>query len=261
MKRISTFIIILMALSANLSAQNEQKEINDIKRNLNFLYATGTSTKDAAEASSNARELLSLEIEQWLKENANGDFSGYIAKSKQNMAEIRTQRGTLKRVFVYVKKTDILPYYKEENVMMVNTQAPNTTTLAVDTLTIVRTSADSEAKALQRKDIEQITKQDTRRPAFEPTESEKELLNVKNLTEINAYIKQGEKNGKVSAYGKYDADTRLFGKSYLFIFDREKMLAVLRKNGGDFVNLSNGQSDAISNYGRSGIVWVQLKEN
>ena len=134
MKR-SLLLLATLAVTSNcLYAQNEQQEINEIKRSLNFLYATGTSTNSAEEASANALELLSLEIEQWLMANVEGDFSGYVAKSKQNVAEIKTQRGRLSRAFVYVKKSDILPYNNEESVMVVNTQDDSNSSVPVDTV-------------------------------------------------------------------------------------------------------------------------------
>ena len=65
-------VIILFCFflfSTSLCAQNEQQEINEIKSSLNFLYAMGTSKISGEDASTNAKDLLVMEIEQWLKEN------------------------------------------------------------------------------------------------------------------------------------------------------------------------------------------------
>lgn len=264
MKRILFAILVLTATSGCLHAQNEQQEINEIKRSLNFIYATGTSTNSAEEASANARELLSLEIEQWLNDNVEGDFSGYIAKSKQNVAEIKTQRGKLSRVFVYVRKSDILPYNNEESVMVVNTMEQEGTPVSVDTITFVKSDLNmSQLSSGQQtsSEIAQVTQQALSQPTFEVTANEKDMLAVRNLSQINRYVADGSKVGRVTSYGKYDSATRLFGKSYLFLFDKEgKVMAVLRKNGDDIVNLSTGSSDAVANYGRCGVVWFQCKE-
>ena len=112
-KTIVLFLLIIFVIPS-LRAQTEQERINAIKKSLNFIYASATSTVSAKEATENAKELLSLEIDQWLKEVADSDFSGYVAKAKNKVEEIATQRGNLMRSFVFVKKTDILPYYKEE---------------------------------------------------------------------------------------------------------------------------------------------------
>lgn len=133
-------MIILTTLfcwSVNLAfaQQDKNEEINRIKRDLSYLTATGTSTVSEKEAYENAKVLMNNEIEQWLSENANGDISGYIAKSKENMSFIDTQLGRLYRSFVYVKKTDILPYYKDETVIAESTKSitPDAVTVAVDT--------------------------------------------------------------------------------------------------------------------------------
>lgn len=264
MKRILLLLTALTVTYSCLHAQNEQQEINEIKRSLNFIYATGTSTNSAEEASANARELLSLEIEQWLNDYVEGDFSGYIAKSKQNVAEIKTRRGKLARAFVYVRKSDILPYNNEESVMVVNTLEQEGTPVSVDTVTLARPGLDmSQVLSGQQTnpEIAQVTQQALSQPTFEVTANEKDMLAVRNLSQINRYIADGSKVGRVTSYGKYDSTTRLFGKSYLFIFDKNgNVMAVLRKNGQDLINLSTGADEVIANYGRCGIVWCQCKE-
>lgn len=255
---------ICFSVFATLSAQNEQAKINDIKRSLDFLYATGTSARSVEEASDQAFELLSLEIEQWLQEKGTGDFTGYIAKSKQNVSEIKTKRGSLNRVFAYVKKNDILPYKNEESVMVVTT-LEEAEAVPVDSISIVMVASDSsEAKQKENSqvsaEVESITQQAVQHPTFEPNAEEKKMLLIRDLSQINKYIADGSREGIVGSYGKYDTNTRLFGMSYLYVFDRDKVLAVLRKTGDTIINLSTGQDDSVSNYGRCGVVWFQLKE-
>ena len=74
-------LLIGMLLLTSLSSysQNEMQEINHIKSNINFLYATGTSSVSAEDAANNAKDLIALEIEQWLKENSAEDIAGYEA--------------------------------------------------------------------------------------------------------------------------------------------------------------------------------------
>lgn len=268
MKRIFTTLCACLVLILSVNAQDEQKKINEIKKNLDFIYATGTSTKDAEDARANARELLSLEIEQWLKDNVEGDFAGYIAKSQSNISEIETRRGNLIRAFVYVNKADILPYYKSESLIVVNTQDDNSSPVTVDTLNIVQQQTPVQSQqVVQQNDapeheIAEVTQQAALNPIFVPSASEREMLKVKNLSGINKYISDGSKTGNVTAYGKYDANTKLFSKSYLFVFDKEGLvLAVLRKAGEIIINISTGNTDAVSNYGRCGVVWFQQKEN
>lgn len=240
MKRYIPTLICLLTFSMNMSAQKELKEISEIKRSLCFLYSTGTSTTSAEEASANGMELLSLEIEQWLKDNVEGDFTGYVAKSKNHVEEIKTQRGKLHRAFVYVKKSDILPYNKEESVMMVSTEKGYT--MPVDTIAIVELPSES---------IEMSS-------AYKPSASEKDMLSVRNLSEINQYLLEGKKEGKILSYGKYMNPAEVTDRTYLYVFNRSSVLAVLLKNGETFHNVSTGQVDDIVNYGHCGVIWFKL---
>jgi len=122
--------------------QEKNEEINRIKRDLSYLTATGTSTVSEKEASENAKILMNNEIEQWLSENVNGDISGYITKSKENMSFIDTKRGRLYRSFVYVKKTDILPYYKDETIIAESTKSTTSDTLTISIDTTLVTKGD-----------------------------------------------------------------------------------------------------------------------
>lgn len=120
---ISRFIILsfYFTLCTNLWSQsNQMDEINKIKKDPSYLYVTGTSMKSKEESSHNAQIMLASEIEGWLKENAKEDVTGYTAKAKQCISFIQTQIGSLHRTFAYVKKTDILPYYKDEVIISNN---------------------------------------------------------------------------------------------------------------------------------------------
>lgn len=237
------FISILFGISTTLFAQNEMKEINEIKSNINFLYATGTSTISAEEASRNAKDLIALEIEQWLKENVTGDIAGYVAKSTENVSEIETKRGNLYRVFVFVKKKDVLPYYKEEGVMMVEYTKTEPTT--ADTISINEpvAAATPEVKA----------------PSFVPSVRERILMSIDTFSSLNDYINQGRESGLVLEVGNHKNLPPL-GLYYVFIHNREgKIPAYIKLQDSEAINMLTGEKDAISNYKGCGAIWVQLK--
>ena len=104
MKNCCTILFFLIVSLFTAVAQNELKKINEIKSDTGYLYATGTSTISCDEASNAAKDLLGLEIEQWLKDCDISDAAGYAAKSKENLSLINTQRGKLFRAFVYIQK-------------------------------------------------------------------------------------------------------------------------------------------------------------
>ena len=70
MNRINIIILIYLVFGGILFAQNEVQDMNIIKCNSNYIYATGTSLTSNEEASQNAKDLLKAEIEDWLKKYA-----------------------------------------------------------------------------------------------------------------------------------------------------------------------------------------------
>lgn len=102
-------LCIAMTLGISVWAQKSQTEqINQIKKDTNYLYVTGTSMKSEEESYNNAQIMLAAEIEEWLKKEVKGDTKEYIAKAKQKAGIIKTKIGPLFRTFTYIKKTDIL---------------------------------------------------------------------------------------------------------------------------------------------------------
>ena len=257
MKKLLILLSLVVMMQPFSFAQNEQEKINEIKKNLDFIGATGTSSVSAQEASDNARELLALEVEQWLKQNVEGDFAGYVAKANKHVEEIKTQRGNLHRVFVYVCKSDILTLEKGQSVMLVNVEN-SSDTIAVDTTMVSVPLAPVAAPQVEQKQLVVIQPETQ---LYVPTEVEREILRITTLSGINQYLSQGARNGKVKGYGKYDQNTTLYSKAYLFIFDRNgDVKATLCKIGATFVNLATGKSDDVANYAHCGVIWCQIND-
>lgn len=254
-KKLSIICFFLFA-TTYLFAQNEQERINNIKKSLDFIYATGTSMNSAEEASSNAKELLSLEIEQWLKENAKGAHTGYVAKAANNMSEIETKRGNLYRAFVYVKKTDILSFGDADAILMV-TIANDSSQKTMDTMPIMAPKTTFKQEVTPS----MVYNTSTTYAPLPMTTAEKEICAIRTLSEINAYIAKGDKNGTIKAFGKYDRNTRLFSRTYFFLINKDgNVVATLKKDGNSVLNLDTGKDDSIENHGRCGVIWFQFAE-
>ena len=246
-------------------AQNEQQQINDIKRNISFIYATGTSSVSSEEASNNAKDLLALEIEQWLKECSVDSIAGYVAKSKESLSQISTQRGRLSRVLAYVNKIDILPYYKQEEVMVVNFGQPGQTTDSVAINAIPVASADTTASneivtTPMNESVEETEKQDIISTAYTPTQKEQEMLAVETFTALNEYVNLGRKNGTITQVGKY-SNLPTTDAVYVFIHNKQgEIPACLKVAGETCINLKTGTPDLISNYKGCGAIWIKTKD-
>lgn len=243
MNRMISTLMGLMLLSVRaLYGQQELQTINAIKSNVDFLYATGTSPVSAEEASANAKDLLALEIEQWLKECATDSaaIDGYVAKSREHLLSIQTRRGKLYRVFALVKKKNVLPFYKEETILV----------------------ADLERKALQMDTVASVPTQavEVPEPAFRPTSEELPLLEIHRFEQIKEFVLREQERGTVVAAGKYK-DMPAEGTLYLFIYNREGAVpACLKVYDGEMINLATGQKETLERYKGCGAIWIRMKE-
>lgn len=254
--RILLMLCLFLVSCLFLHAQNEQKEINAIKSNKNYLYATGTSRESADDASKNAKDLLALEIEQWLRDNSANDVAGYVAKSQERLAMISTQRGNLYRVFAFVKKKEVLPYYKEDDVMVVEMSEPKTEPATSAAQQETRTEDVTAIPAVEATAVAPIEETPSVQ-AYVPTDAEKSMLNVRTFDALNNYISKGRAAGTIKDSGKY-ATMPATGTVYAFIYNREGQVpACIKVTDGKGLNLSTGKEDAVTNYKGCGAVWVK----
>ena len=100
---------VLLALPA-LCQESDNKKINKIKRDNQYLYDESTM-KDPQEAYESAMVLLNQRIDEYVKTKKKFKSSdNIIIKDIASKSErIQMPRGELTRVFVYVKKSDIIP--------------------------------------------------------------------------------------------------------------------------------------------------------
>lgn len=224
MMRLIAILLSLVMTTVTLNAQNQQQEINTIKSNPDYLYATGTSTTSSEEASDNARDLLALEIEQWLTDNAVEAVESYVAKSRENLSQIHVKRGNLYRVFAYVKKADIMQLGKEDKVIAaaaVSIPAP---------------------------------------PPYQPTIRERLMLNVSTFNELNDYVNAGREDGSIVDVGKY-SNLPQTGLVYVFIHNPKKEIpACMKVTDGKALNLRTGREDRIADYRGCGAIWIKFNE-
>lgn len=240
MKRcLLSYLLPFMILTFVNAQTDKTNEINRIKKNRNYLTATGTSSSSVEDASLNAKALLQLEIEQWLKENTKEDIAGFISISKENVSVIETKRGSLFRSFVYVMKKDILPYYKDEEPI-------------TDAKLITNNEKTNEVE-LVAKDTIVITNEDT--ILFTPTSKEVEMLKVTSFDMLNKYIKEKNDLGEIVESGKY-ATMPKDKACHVFIYNRQGQIpACLRITETDTYNIKTGNKDTVQNYKDCGAIW------
>lgn len=132
MKANKTFFTLVVSLLLAVTAfaqESTSKQINKIKRDSDYLYAEATM-ETAEEALSVARELLMQQVQEYIGEKEKlSQAKDVLVKNVNAKSEsISMMRGTMYRMFVYVKKSDIEAV---KNVTAINT-ATNTTTVVVE---------------------------------------------------------------------------------------------------------------------------------
>lgn len=137
MKKIVQLILVL-SVSATLLAQTTSKEINAIKRNPLYMYSEATMENEA-EARDVAYELLMQQIQDYIgtKRKLSQADNILIKDMRSKVESLSMMRGTMYRVFVYVKRTDIEGV---TNTTVINNGSGTTITVSDAPTTIVDVS-------------------------------------------------------------------------------------------------------------------------
>lgn len=235
-KRLTLLVLSLMVAVCMFAQTNATQSINEIKRQGDiYLYAESTS-QTWEEALDNAKYLLGVEIETWVKTLDSKPADGYIAEAQNHVYNLKSMRGDRFRAFVYVKKTDIVPYDNISQLVVVPMSEEQKTTI-------------SEVSSSRKKvPVE-----------YQPSEFEEEMMSITDANNIGMFIKRLKSEGKIANYGKYtDMPTEI--DCYLFVYNRDMAIpAYLHKQGNTYINIKTGKQDQVTNYAGCGARWFQLK--
>jgi hypothetical protein len=234
----SVFSILMLA-------QNNQQEINAIKKSKHYVYAMAVSAQSKEDAELRAKDLLLLEVEQWLKDEKEEGYAGYVVKVKNNTSQIETQRGKLYRVFAYVAKKDVLPYNEGEEIETVWKDSIKDS---------VQAAPQNDAPAVEPEAEQPEVQSETL------TAAEKRMLEIMKFSELNSYLAEQKTGGNLVDCGKYvtmpkDSDM------YIFVYDKQgDIRAKIKKSGARAINMSTLQEDDVTNYKGCGAIWIRIKE-
>lgn len=245
------------------------KKINAIKKDAKYLYAEST-TSDWEQAYENAKALLDSEIEAWVKEQSKGkkdslvaEAKGYVARINNQVMEVKTRRGNLFRVFVYIQKNNIMTYTDDDDFLVTslvdNVEQGKTETIAE---TKTETGAIAETKAVSGTESVVETIADD---SSDLSEEEKAFLALRKPQEIEPFLKK-----YTCEYGKLATLPKL-QYYYVVVFAKESIVAYLKltslahvdANGKSIpmYNLGSKQMDELNDYrGKGwGAIWFIFK--
>ena len=233
-----------------------QQQINAIKMDMDtYLFAEST-TESWESALENAKFLLNIEIENFIKSLGLKDsVVGFVARASNKMMQLQSMRGSRYRAFIYVKKSEIVPYLAGEEVMNVPTDAHS----QITPFDPVKAAAEQAAAEQARLDSIKAAEEAARLEAAKLTDMERDMLAVTAGADIGAFVKELSNNNAIQAYGTFK-DMPENTDCLLFVYNRDKeIVAYLRKTGNTYFNLQTKQPDSITNYKGCGAIWFQPK--
>jgi len=111
MRKLSILIVLLLPayLFAQVEYAEEKTQVNAIKKDANYLYGEGIGDS-VEDAILSAKDFLTSDIKRYIQEEIPlVDASSIsIPQLVENASKIQFKRGTMDRIFLYMKKTDIL---------------------------------------------------------------------------------------------------------------------------------------------------------
>ena len=242
-----TILCMLFCVATNLgvfaqSGDSTAKNIAKIKRDAQYLYAEATM-KEASEAVDGAKAILETMVGEWVRKTyPDEDIEVCIVKAKENCQQLQTQRGDYYRAFVYVKKSDIMAVSDKNEVNVFNVRPVGEGSSLV--------ASDSAINNLPSNNVT---------TTITLTDDERQMLYVRRFSDIEPYVKGLKSAGKLSNYGKY-ATLPVGMACHLLVYNREgDIVALLRSDGKEQVNLRTLQQDDIKRYKNCGAIWLLLK--
>lgn len=247
------YLVVLLSLifarSIPAGAQEDVasalKQINSIKVDVNTYLSAESTSAQWEDAYDNAKALLEIKIEEWAKEKAQSeDLTGCIAKAENSILEIKARRGNLYRVFLYVKKSDVMTYTIDKEIVVVPIE--NSSIREISTI-------NNELPEPPKHQKEQNVNSEERTCI---SADEKKILSVTSFGDIQNFI---ESNKFIKDYGKYTTMPSV-GKYYVFVYNREGGIsAYLKYEDTECVNIKTGKEDILTNYKGCGAFWFRFK--
>lgn len=256
MKKI-IMMCVLMLCSLCLWAQDTLVDsINDIKRNMAFVY--GEATEESRQvADSLARTDLLLNIQEWVFRNTQQVVDETLDKRiSRSIKTISTRRADKVRVFVYVQKYDVMPLLADNGIHF-------TDTTAVDVLKLSQKERmDTERLLAASKKLAEIFARSAEKPRTR-NEVINKILKAKDFFELRTTLKTLIDQKAVTSYGKGNT-CKQPENCYWVIYDRAgNIKAVLGKGKEKRRNYKTNKDESLSSYEGKGFgaIWFQIAEN
>lgn len=241
-KRAIVFMLSWIAVVGTVFAQeSDTKKINSIKRNNQYIYAEATMSTEA-EAYQIAEELLTTYINEYIETKKKlSQAENVIVKDVTGKCDkIQMRRGEMYRVFVYVKKSDLIP--------------------ADNVVTFVKPEAVPEPSEIDEPSGEDVSDETLKLNVAWQQAVIDELLATSSLTEVKAMLNRLKAEYKVKRYGNYDECNNPATCFWLIIDGNGSVQTVLGPGVDQRANFKTLQYDSLKNYSGSNAIWFTLSK-
>ena len=255
--RRATTLALTLAFGLTAIAQQpneaEKKKINSIKKSDQYIYCEVT-TDEQQKAIDLAEEGLDVEINRWVAQQKKfRDSPQYVARNTNSYWErITLPRGNMYRVFVYVKKSDILPADNART-------GKNPQTAKVDNITFNSPGGSVEVAKAPAKEPVKAAPTPTPTPPSRYDIVVNRLKGIEKKDEVMTHVRQMKAEGLIRQYETYKklADPSEY---VLVVYNREGVVEALLSEGVQRVNLRNGQPDSVENYKGRGALGIKINK-
>lgn len=268
MKKILT-MLLLGSMSLGMMAQSDtdaKAQINKIKRSQSYLSAEATMATEE-EAKSVAMELLVGEINDWVSTRRKGGEVKQVVLQdiNTNAQQMDMKRGTRTRVFVYVKKKDIVLIYGEgqlvlndEELLPLASLGSTTETAVSQEEKVVRGLDGVPAEVLEAEDKAPQPQVETEpQPVVEEVAPLQRVLAAKSMAEMKPVFAALKAEGRIT-YGVYKSG-EVADNCYLLFYDRTGVIKrVVRKAGETLTDAASGAAVELSSLSGMGAYWFIL---
>jgi hypothetical protein len=235
----------------------EKTKINAIKKDAKYIYGEGIAETEA-DALSAAEQILRSEVMRVIseKESLQDAESVIINAIKGQSSQIKLKRGTMARVFLYVKKENISPGHQTMEVSLWNEPRATEEEVTEEEVTEVADEiTEVEPEVPDMRKTEDIREPDPKpKPAAAPPIIS-DILAASGVTDLQTYL-QGQKDAYKIMYGK--VGTEINPAWYIIAISGNEIKAVFDKGLNTRKNFLTGKQEDMSNYGNCTKIWLKI---
>lgn len=273
------FALLLWPVGLDAQTASLSKQINNIKRDNKYIFAEATC-KTSDEATEAANLLLEKYINEYIESKAKLDnANSVVVKDVMSSCEkIEVPRGSMVRVFVYVKKSNIEPAQnvttitqEERNQPAVEMQStvetieetpetPEVVENTTPTVENVSTTVESVSSAVDNATVNTYVVQDASLAAWQQR-LVSEIVEQPTLIDVHKKLNTFRVQNKVKRFGPASRPCLTPEEAFYVYADASgNVTAVIGRQDSGRINYMTGQKDSVEAHSSELYMWFTLNK-